>query len=191
MNPANALTGSFEGQLLVAAPQMPDQRFRHTVIYMCTHTPEAAIGLVVNKLIEQLAFPDLLKQLGVEAVGSGKEIRVHFGGPVEPGRGFVLHTPEYHVDGTLMVGGGMALTGTTDILRDMALDRGPERSLLALGYAGWGPGQLDRELQDNGWLVVPADRELVFDTAIEEKWPMALRKLRVDPGALSQDIGHA
>lgn len=185
------ISGSVEGQLLIAVPHMEDPRFRHSLVYMCSHSRSGAVGLVVNKLIEDMPFADLLEQLDIETGDQSKAIRVHFGGPVEPGRGFVLHTSDYSIDGTTGVAGGMALTATTDILRDIALGRGPSQSLLALGYSGWGPGQLDREIQDNGWLVVPADTALLFDADIDSKWQRAYAKLGVEPGALSQTSGRA
>lgn len=190
METERQITGSVEGQLLIAAPHMEDPRFAHSVVYVCSHTQQSAVGLVVNKLIEDMPLGDLLEQQ--EDLGDGGPlIRVHFGGPVEPGRGFVLHTPEYQIDGTMIVAGGMALTGTTDILHDIAKQRGPRQSLLALGYAGWGPGQLDREIQDNGWLVVSADPDLIFGSDLDGKWDRAMAKLGVAPGALSQAAGHA
>ncbi len=185
------INGSVEGQLLIAVPHMEDPRFRHSLVYMCSHSRSGAVGLVVNKLIEDMPFADLLEQLDIESGDQSDAIRVHFGGPVEPGRGFVLHTSDYSIDGTTGVAGGMALTATTDILRDIALGRGPAQSLLALGYSGWGPGQLDREIQDNGWLVVPADTALLFDADIDSKWQRAYAKLGVEPGALSQTSGRA
>ena len=184
------ISGTVEGQLLIAVPHMEDPRFRRSVIYMCSHTPSGAVGLVVNQVIEDMAFADLLEQLDIERGEPANAIRVHFGGPVETGRGFVLHTQDYRIDGTTEIAGGMALTATTDILRDMAQGRGPRHSLLALGYAGWGPGQLDREIQENGWLVVPPDSDL-FDAAVDTKWQRAYAKLGVEPGALSQTSGHA
>jgi putative transcriptional regulator len=181
----------FAGQLLVAMPQMQDPRFTRTVIYMCAHTPEGAMGLVLNRLVHSITFPDLLEQLGIEPAISGDEIRVHFGGPVESGRGFVLHTAEYQREGTLPIHSGIALTATVDILRDIARGEGPRQTLLALGYAGWGPGQLDAEIQANGWLQVPADEQLVFGHDLDAKWELALAKLGVEQGRLSGDAGHA
>ena len=143
----------FAGQLLIAMPTMSDPRFARTVVYMCAHNEDGAMGLVVNRLVESLNFPDLLAQLGIESGLLSDEIRIHFGGPVETGRGFVLHSSEYLQDTSMKVDDGIALTATVDILRDMASGQGPRRSLLALGYAGWGPGQLDQEIQDNGWLT--------------------------------------
>ena len=184
-------TDGFAGQLVVAMPQMQDPRFARTVIYMCAHTPEGAMGLVLNRLIHSITFPDLLEQLGIEPAISGEEIRVHFGGPVESGRGFVLHTAEYQREGTLPINSGIALTATVDILRDIARGAGPRQTLLALGYAGWGPGQLDAEIQANGWLQVPADEQLVFGRDLDSKWELALAKLGVEQGRLSGDAGHA
>jgi putative transcriptional regulator len=184
-------TDGFAGQLLVAMPQMQDPRFAKSVIYLCAHTPEGAMGLVLNKLVDSITFPDLLEQLGIEPAISGDEIRVHFGGPVESGRGFVLHTADYQREGTLPINSGIALTATVDILRDMARGAGPRQTLLALGYAGWGPGQLDAEIQANGWLQVPADEHLVFGQDLEAKWELALAKLGIDFGRLSGEAGHA
>jgi putative transcriptional regulator len=181
----------FAGQLLVAMPQMQDPRFAKSVIYLCAHTPEGAMGLVLNKLVDSITFPDLLEQLSIEPAISGDEIRVHFGGPVESGRGFVLHTADYQREGTLPINSGIALTATVDILRDMARGAGPRQTLLALGYAGWGPGQLDAEIQANGWLQVPADEQLVFGENLEGKWELAMAKLGIDFGRLSSDAGHA
>src|SRR5688500_1945565 len=180
----------FAGQLLVAMPQMQDPRFAKSVIYLCAHTPEGAMGLVLNKLVDSITFPDLLEQLSIEPAISGEEIRVHFGGPVESGRGFVLHTADYQREGTLPINSGIALTATVDILRDMARGAGPRQTLLALGYAGWGPGQLDAEIQANGWLQVPADEQLVFGQELEAKWELAMAKLGIDFGLLSSDAGH-
>jgi len=191
MESTRQISGSVEGQLLIAVPHMEDPRFRHSVIFMCSHSRSGAVGLVVNKVIDDMPFADLLQQLDIERGEKAKAIRVHFGGPVEPGRGFVLHSQDYKIDGTAQVAGGMALTATTDILRDMALGRGPQDSLLALGYSGWGPGQLDREIQDNGWLVVQPDRFLLFDPEVDTKWQRAYAKLGVEPGALSQTSGRA
>jgi len=179
------------GQLLIAMPNMRDRRFARTVIYMCAHSPDGAMGLVVNRLIGSITFPDLLEQLGIDSRSLDKEIRVHFGGPVESGRGFVLHSSDYEQDATLQVSDHVGLTATVDILRDLASGDGPRLSLLALGYAGWGPGQLDAEIQANGWLNVPADEALVFDDDLDGKWQRAISKLGVDLSMLSGDAGHA
>jgi putative transcriptional regulator len=183
--------GYLTGQLLVAMPQMRDPRFTRTVIYMCAHTPDGAMGLVVNRLVGSITFPDLLAQLGIDNQGRGEEIRVHFGGPVESGRGFVLHSSDYVENGTLVVADNVALTASIDILKDIARGGGPRKSLLALGYAGWGAGQLDTEIQSNGWLMVPSDEGLIFDDKLDEKWERAIRKLGIDHNHLSFDAGHA
>ena len=179
------------GQLLIAMPTMSDRRFQRTVIYMCAHNEEGAMGLVVNRLIGSITFPDLLQQLSIEHKDVSDEIRVHFGGPVESGRGFVLHSTDYEREGTLHVDQEIGLTATVDILRDMAAGSGPRRSLLALGYAGWGPGQLDDEIQANGWLNVEADELLIFDRDLDGKWEQAISKLGFDMTMLSGDAGHA
>ncbi len=179
------------GQLLIAMPSMRDPRFARSVIYVCAHNADGAMGLVVNRLVGSVTFPDLLSQLGIDTEATTEEIKVHFGGPVESGRGFVLHSGEYHHASTLQVAEEMALTATLDILQDIAKGCGPQRSLLALGYAGWGPGQLDSEIQSNGWLNVAADDQLVFDENLDDKWERAIGKLGVDPALLSSDAGHA
>jgi putative transcriptional regulator len=179
------------GQLLVAMPGMQDPRFAKSVIYMCAHNAEGAMGLVVNRTFESLTFPDLLEQLEIETTPRTERISVHFGGPVETGRGFVLHSPEYLQDGSLVVDAGFALTATVDILKDIAKGAGPRRCLLALGYAGWGPGQLDSEIRANGWLNVAADDDLVFDDTLDTKWERAMAKIGIDPSMLSGFAGHA
>jgi putative transcriptional regulator len=185
----NAVT-SLAGQLLIAMPQMQDHRFVRSVIFLCAHNQEGAMGLVVNKFIDSVTMPELLEKLGIPSVGLIGRARVHSGGPVEEGRGFVLHSDDYLEQNTLVVG-SMALTATLDILRAIGRGKGPRRSLLALGYAGWGPGQLDAEMQENGWLHVPADERIIFDDAVADKWQRALGKLGIDPMALSGEAGHA
>jgi putative transcriptional regulator len=183
---------SLTGQLLVAMPQMMDPRFARSVVYLCAHSEdEGAMGLVVNKLLPSLTMDELLTHLKLESERGNGSRPVHFGGPVEPGRGFVLHTPDYHEDATLLVGDGFAVTATLDILRAIGKGHGPSRNLLALGYAGWAPGQLDAEMQANGWLSVAADGDLVFDDDFDAKWQRALAKLGIDLSMLSTDAGHA
>ena len=183
--------GYMSGQLLVAMPNMPDPRFERSVIYLCAHTADGAMGLVVNKLIDSLSFPDLLGQLGIESSDVDDQIRVHFGGPVEAARGFVLHSTDYVHDATMVVNDHFALTATVDVLKAMAKGQGPRQSLLALGYAGWAPGQLDSEIQANGWLTVPADEQLVFLSEIESRWENSVKRIGVDLSKLSGDVGHA
>ncbi|MFM2042857.1 MAG: hypothetical protein RLY86_1433 [Pseudomonadota bacterium] len=179
------------GQLLIAMPQMPDPRFARSVIYVCAHTDDGAMGLVLNRLFSGIDFDDLLEQLGIEPGPGSADLRVHYGGPVETGRGFVLHTADYSRDGTLLVEDDVALTATVDVLRAISQGRGPQRSLLALGYAGWGPGQLDQEMQSNGWLHAPADMDLLFDPDLETKWERAIAKLGGTLSMLSGEAGHA
>ena len=180
-----------EGQLLVAMPMMSDPRFARSVIYLCAHSGDGAMGLVVNKILESLGFPELLKQLSVEAESIDERIQLHFGGPVEAARGFVLHSADYTHEATMRVDERFALTATIDVLKAMAEGRGPRRSLLALGYAGWAPGQLESEIQGNGWLTVPADEELVFGDDQSSKWERAVGRLGIDPGKLSGVAGRA
>jgi len=181
---------SLLGQLLVAMPGMQDTRFEKTVIYVCAHSMEGAMGLVVNKPCEEITFPDLLEQLGIEEYGASNRIDLHFGGPVESSRGFVLHSPDYLRDASLMVDERVALTATIDILKAIASGAGPSRSLLAIGYAGWGPGQLDTEILNNGWLHVDADNDLVFGSDLDIKWEQAMQKIGIDHRMLSDEAGH-
>jgi len=191
MNETKNITNDLTGQLLVAMPGMPDARFAKTVIYVCSHSEEGAMGLVVNRLVPTLTFPDLLNQLDIETYGQEDQIRVHLGGPVDEERGFVLHSPDYMKDSTVVVGSRYALTATVDILRDMASGTGPNQSMLALGYAGWGPGQLDQEILENGWLNVPANDAIVYDDKLDTKWDRALGQLGIDPRLLLDQAGHA
>lgn len=187
----NPNEGYLTGQFLIAMPGMRDSRFTRTVIYMCAHSEEGAMGLVINRLVGAITFPDLLRQLEIDTDAATDQIRVHFGGPVESGRGFVLHSCDYLKEGSLNVDGNIALTATVDILRDIARGRGPQRSLMALGYAGWGPGQLDAEIQSNGWLNVDSDPSLLFGEDLDNKWERAISKLGVDVSSLSGTAGHA
>jgi putative transcriptional regulator len=188
----NSLTGQLTGQLLIAMPQMLDPRFARSVVYICAHSEdEGAMGLVVNKLVDSLTMDELYTHLNLDPAAIGRSRPVHFGGPVEPGRGFVLHTPDYREDATLVIGDGFAVTATLDILRAIGKGEGPERSLLALGYAGWAPGQLDAEMQANGWLSVGADPDLVFGPDFDATWRRALAKLGIDLTLLSTEAGHA
>lgn len=184
------------GKLLIAMPGMSDPRFDKAVVFMCAHSDGGAMGLIVNKPMPELEFKDLLRQLKIEKPKGhnhpSSEIRVHFGGPVENGRGFVLHSGEYGVkEGTLEVDGGYAMTATRDILTDIAQGTGPDDAFLALGYSGWGPGQLEDEIGQNGWLTTDASPDLVFATDNDGKWGKALNSLGVDPLTLSATAGRA
>ncbi len=187
----DAQSGYIPGRLLIAMPQMEDPRFARSVVYLCAHTPEGAMGLVLNRALESLSFSELLEQLNIDHGPDTKHIHVHFGGPVESSRGFVLHSDDYMQEASLNVDDGIALTATVDMLRELAGGGGPRKSLLALGYAGWGPGQLDGEMQANAWLHVEADADLVFDPELDGKWEKAIRKLGIDPSLLSGEAGRA
>ena len=184
-------TGYLPGQLLIAMPQMSDPRFARSVVYLCAHNEDGAMGLVVNKLITSLTFGELLKQMDMDFEAHDAGFGVHFGGPVESGRGFVLHSTDYESDATMTVNSEFALTATIDVLQCMADGRGPNNAILALGYAGWAPGQLDTEIQNNGWLHAPADLQLVFDKDNDTKWERAVAMMGIDPSFLSMDAGHA
>jgi putative transcriptional regulator len=179
------------GMMLLAMPTMTDDRFARTVIYLCNHTSDGAMGLIVNQHAESVRFPTIIEQLGIESSISLDDKPVHIGGPVESSRGFVLHSPDYVRDSTRVIDENFALTATVDILRAMATGRGPRQSVFALGYAGWAPGQLDAEIQQNGWLIAKADADLVFGTDNGTKWDRALRNLGIDPALLSTFAGHA
>jgi putative transcriptional regulator len=183
--------GYLGGQLLVAMPGLDDPRFTRAVICVCAHSPDGAMGIVLNKPLETLSFEDLLKQLEVEPVPPQRQIRLLTGGPVEGGRGFVLHTADWESDASLKVAGNLALTASVDILKAIAGGGGPRQGLLALGYAGWGPGQLEEEIQRNAWLNVTPDEGLLFEGEAEGKWRQARAKLRIDPLLLSASAGHA
>ena len=186
------ISSPFIGSLLVAMPQLDDERFARSVIYLCAHTGDGAMGIMVNSPLQQPSFPNLLRQLGVDPVPPARVIRLCSGGPVEHSRGFVLHTTDWTADGSLQVDDRLALTASVDILRAIAEGGGPHQGVLALGYAGWGPGQLDAEIERNSWLSVPvADLALIFDDDDAGKWRRALAQLRVDPSLLSNAVGHA
>jgi putative transcriptional regulator len=187
----NMDAGYMTGQLLIAMPQMEDSRFARSLIYVCAHTAEGAMGLVINRAVDNVTFPDLLRQLNIMPGQPSPPDPILFGGPVETGRGFVLHSSDYVRDATLLVDHEVGLTATLDILKDIAAGHGPRRSLLMLGYAGWGPGQLDAEIQANGWLNTAGDEALIFDHDLETKWDKALAKLGVALSTLSVEAGHA
>ncbi len=186
-----ATDGFLTGQILIATPAMQDARFAQAIIYVCAHSGEGAMGIVLNKPLARPSFEDLLRQLDVAPTPPARRITLCSGGPVENARGFVLHTADWTTEGSLKVANGMALTASLDILKAIAEGGGPRRGLLALGYAGWGPGQLDAEIQENAWLSAPPDEALVFDGDHDVKWRRALAKLKVDPLLLSGDAGHA
>ena len=197
--PKRQRDGYLDGSLLVAMPSMGDARFARAVIYMCAHSADGAMGIIINQRAPNISFTELLEQLNI--VPPKDRIRlpiglsamaVHLGGPVETGRGFVLHSADYFkAESTLPIDESVCLTATIDILRDIAKGAGPDKALLALGYAGWAPGQLETEIQANGWLHCAADPELIFDPEVDRKYNRALGKIGIDPWRLVNDSGHA
>lgn len=179
------------GKILIAMPFLPDPRFTHAVIYVCGHDAQGAMGLIVNKGLPAVSFEELLAQMNVDVSAVTSKVPVHYGGPVEVGRGFVLHSSDYSAESTVLIENGFAMTATLDILRAIAVNEGPRDILLALGYVGWGAGQLEHEIQENGWLTIEADPALIFDHDLEGKWRQALATLGIDPAVLSFEIGHA
>ena len=180
------------GKLLVAMPSMDDPRFAKSVIFLCSHSSERAMGLIINRPATHITFPELLGQLNIEPMLRNSTVPIQVGGPVETGRGFVLHSSDYFMsDSTLRVAPDIGLTATLDVLRAIATGKGPARAILALGYAGWGPGQLESEILANGWLHVEPDTDLLFDQDLDTKWVRAIGKLGVQPHHLSGQAGHA
>lgn len=196
---ADTGSGYLDGQLLVAMPVMEDERFARSVIYLCAHSSEGAMGIIVNRPAGSIDFPELLVQLQIipeaeqiKLPENAEAMKVLKGGPVETGRGFVLHSSDFFIkDATLPIDDDICLTATLDILKAIAAGEGPRHALLALGYAGWAPGQLENEIQENGWLHCEADSELVFGVEAEDKYTRALRKIGIDAGMLSNAAGHA
>lgn len=183
--------GFLSGQLLIAMPAMTDERFARTVVCVCAHSSEGAMGIVINRPIIRPTFAELLEQLDIQPQPPERVIPICAGGPVEGSRGFLLHTAEWRDPSTLEVTEAVLLTASLDVLREVAAGRGPTSCLLALGYAGWGAGQLERELQANAWLSVGIDQQIIFDDHYDSKWRRALGRLGVDPTALSGIVGHA
>ena len=180
------------GKLLVAMPGMADPRFEGAVILICAHSDDGAMGLIVNKVVPELSFDLMLDHLKIPHAARGGDIRVHFGGPVERGRGFVLHSPDYAGGpATMKIAGGYGMTATLDVLEAIAQGTGPDCALLALGYSGWGPGQIESEIGCNDWLTVDAQAGLIFSDNNATKWTGALRSMGIDPLLLSPTAGRA
>lgn len=182
----------FTGRLLIAMPGMDDPRFAHSVVFLCAHSEEGAMGLIVNKAIDGVSLSELFEQLSIEPEKPLSNDTLFFGGPVETGRGFVLHSADYQSAlSSLKVSAEFSMTATQDVLDDIAQAQGPARALTALGYSGWGPGQLEREIRDNGWLMADATSELVFTVPNDQKWSQTLKSIGVDALSLSSTAGHA
>ena len=180
-----------DGQILIAMPGMSDPRFSHSIVYLCAHSEDGAMGLITNKKMDDLVWEDLFKKIEVPIGSANAPRSILFGGPVEVQRGFLLHSSDYFSEGaTLKVDEETSLTATLEVLQDIAMGRGPTRSMLALGYAGWAAGQLESELQMNGWLLCEPDTDLLYDENHDDKWDKALAKLGVNPALLGSG-GHA
>jgi len=178
------------GQLLLAMPGIGDPRFDRAVIAMCVHDEGGALGIGLGRVIPRLGFHDLLKQLDI-AAGDAPDVPIHLGGPVEPQRGFVLHTPDWGGADSVQVGGRWVLSATLDILKAIAQGKGPSRWVAALGYAGWGPGQLEAEMARPGWFVTPANDELLYGRDVESRWSAAFRSAGIDARLLTAESGTA
>ena len=185
------IQGYLTGQILIASPFMEDARFIHSVIYLCGHDENGAMGFILNKPISSVKFHDLLDQLHIPHTKEYEAFPVLYGGPMEAGRGFVLHSTEYHHPATVKINHDFSITATLEILKEIASTHGPKNSLLALGYTGWNKGQLEKELQENQWFVVKGSKQLVYDTAIDGMWNKAYESLGVDPHILVNEGGRA
>ncbi|WP_075995781.1 YqgE/AlgH family protein [Salaquimonas pukyongi] len=189
---------SLEGRFLVAMPRMGDARFENTVVFVCAHSDEGAMGFVVNRPLAEPGMADFMAKLGIVTDSERTILRdslkaksLHMGGPVEPGRGFVLHSPDFHTQSTIDVNAEVCLTATLEILRAIATNKGPDRHLVALGYSGWSAGQLEEEIASNGWLVTQADPEIIFGGHNDTKYNRVMGAMGIDPALLSADTGHA
>lgn len=181
-----------DGKFLIAMPGVGDPRFDHSVIFMCAHTPEGAMGLMINRPVAGLSFADLMKQLNIKGGNVEHTPEVLFGGPVENGRGFVLHSADYESeDSTMTINEDVGMTATLDVLSHIAGGKGPTQRLLCLGYSGWGPGQLESEIQNNGWLISDADPAIIFDVPVADKWDSAAKAMGINPAMLSAEGGRA
>ena len=189
--------GLLDGHFLIAMPGMADENFARSVVYICAHSSEGAMGFIINRA-QRLSFTDVL--LHLDMVKDDEDIRlpdsallvpIQSGGPVETGRGFVLHSDDYTSQSSIPVSDEISLTATLDIIRAISGGHGPRKATMLLGYAGWGPGQLEREISANGWLTCPADERLIFDTALDAKYDQALALLGINPAMLSREAGHA
>lgn len=183
--------GFLTGKILIAMPYLQDPRFSQSVIYICGHDDTGAMGLIINKPLLTVTFKELLEQMDIPVMADSPNFPVHYGGPIEIGRGFVLHTTDYLTETSVIINGDFALTATLEVLRAMSHNRGPVQGLLALGYVGWSEMQVEKEIQDNGWIVIDATPDLVFNQDFDEMWRLAMSSIGVNPDIISLDIGHA
>ena len=179
------------GQIIVSMPFLEDERFYKTVIYMCAHSSEGSMGIIINKKIDYDLYPDLLQQLGIDKPLNNKKLFIRYGGPVESGRGFVLHSDDMVRKETLSIDKGVALTSTAEFFDDLSKGKGPKNSILALGYAGWQPGQLEYEIAQNSWMSLSVDNSFLFDDEVSRKWSQAYKIMGIDPNSLSFQSGRA
>ena len=179
------------GQIIVSMPSLEDERFYKTVIYMCAHSSEGSMGIIINKKIDYDLYPDLLQQLGIDKPLNNKKLFIRYGGPVESGRGFVLHSDDMVRKETLSIDKGVALTSTAEFFDDLSKGKGPKKSILALGYAGWQPGQLEYEILQNSWMSLSVDNSFLFDDEVSRKWSQAYKIMGIDPNSLSFQSGRA
>ncbi len=178
------------GQIIISMPSLQDDRFFKTVIYICAHSKEGSMGIIINKKIDYDLYPDLLEQLGIDKPLENK-LFLRYGGPVESGRGFILHSDDMVRKETLNIDNGVALTSTAEFFDDLSVGNGPKNSILALGYAGWGPGQLEAEIFHNSWMTLSVDNSFLFDEDVSKKWTQAYKLLGIDPNNLSFTSGTA
>ncbi len=183
--------GYLEGQLLVATPLIMESCFNHAVLYLCAHSDEGAMGIIINHALDDLSYMDVLKQLKIPEPEGARKWPVYLGGPVEPTRGLVIHSPDYRHEDTVVLADDIAVTSNLQILRDITAGGGPKKHLLALGYAGWAPGQLEAEVEANSWISAPSSGKLIFDTPDDQKWSETAKTLGIDMLKLSGDVGHA
>ena len=179
------------GQIIVSMPSLEDERFYKTVIYICAHSSEGSMGIIINKKIDYDLYPDLLQQLGIDKPLNNKKLFIRYGGPVESGRGFVLHSDDMVRKETLNIDKGVALTSTAEFFDDLSKGKGPKNCILALGYAGWQPGQLESEIMRNSWMSLSVDNSFLFDDEVSRKWSQAYKLMGFDPNSLSFQSGQA
>ena len=179
------------GQLLISMPSLQDERFFKTVIYLCAHSKDGAMGIIINKKIDYDLYPDLLEQLGIDKPLDNKKLFIRYGGPVESGRGFILHSDEIIQKESLTIDSGIALTSTAEFFENLSKGKGPKNSIFALGYAGWGAGQLEKEIIANSWMTLSTDSKFLFDEEVNNKWSQAYNLLGIDPNKLSHHSGNA